>query len=270
MNYNTLLSIFTMLNYFTEILSQITSCPMYNCVDNQDTICTSVKTGINTTGYNVINLTNICQEGEICHVPIPQWQWLPTYKEDQIFSCAKQLNDTVRFPGEDCKYDKDCLHSGIDKRMGKCLQGKCTGYGINESCHNHAQCLKGLYCNNNTCQRQKTQFSNCTSSFECLNSLLCHNNHCNISAFSLPIGTELSNDDEFDSYYKCILVYSIDNKCTSVNQTDIAFNSTYVPCEMNQKCNYTYNGLERIQGYCDCGFNREKQGYCWPAHNNSM
>jgi hypothetical protein len=247
------------------------SCPKYQCVNTTDNICASVKSGINTIGYNHVNLTAICEDGQRCGVDFPQYYWLAAYSEDHTFKCVDNnstfMKKLPRYPGEDCYTDQDCIGDTKDKIVGKCVHRKCYGHDINEKCHSHTSCLQGLYCDrtNNTCQKQKDRGSRCISSYECFNQYLCHEHTCSISPYSLPLGTKLSDNDEFYAGFKCIFGIAINNTCTSFNQTRSVNN--YIPCDMTQSCNYTTNEGEPFTTACDCGYNSDGQGYCRLGHN---
>jgi hypothetical protein len=79
--------------------SLTTSCPRYQCFEGQDQNCVSLTSGISTIGYNSVNLSDICQTGEICNVkpPLPPYVYLESLEHDANFTC-KQNNSTTKIP----------------------------------------------------------------------------------------------------------------------------------------------------------------------------
>jgi hypothetical protein len=143
-----------------------------------------------------------------------------------------------RYPDEDCMENHDCYSDKKDKLLGKCVDNKCSGHPENDICIGDQSCLKGLYCDENTttCQKQKPLNAECSSSFECINSLLCHENSCKLKPLALPLGSSYMTHDPFFPSLKCVLGLAFGNICSSLNQTDTS--QIYIPCEMNQYCNF--------------------------------
>jgi hypothetical protein len=106
----------------------------------------------------------------------------------------------IRYPGEDCSQDEDCIKVPGDHATGKCqgsINKTCSGNGEFLNCTNHASCLKGLYCDNGWCTKQKGFNSTCSSSYECINSLLCNERICSFAPYSLNVGTRLHDYEDF-------------------------------------------------------------------------
>jgi hypothetical protein len=252
------------------IYSLSSSCPHYQCVDGESQYCVSLTSGIETIGYNSVNLTDICQAGEICDVHPPAYYFLATMTKNANITCNQHPTNFFRYAGEDCAKDDDCFRNRIDKLLGKCIANKCSGHDENDQCFDDLSCLKGLYCDSytNTCQEQKPWNADCTSSYECTNSLLCHEQRCILSPFSLPLNSTYMQSDTLWPLFKCVMGFSDNNICSTFNQTDTS--QIYIPCEMNQLCNYTINGIGNLQNRCDCGYNTEGQGYCQSGQDTSI
>jgi hypothetical protein len=255
-----------LLSFFT-FLSGLPQCPKYDCSDNKNNICASIKSTLNDLSYNQITLSDICEKGQSCQIKYKHLSSLAYANQDSSFTCEanKEQNLKYLYPGEDCSIKNSvCVKMG--KKDGQCVNGKCTGQEENEACSTHVDCLAGLYCSDNICRPQKTFGSDCSDSVECVNQYLCHNKKCELIPFSLNVDEPVGDHDTLD-FFKCKFhVFDSNRKCAAMLQKEQGDENGFVKCELGQNCNYTISGKD-MSVPCSCGFNAQGFGYCGLGHN---
>jgi len=130
------------------------------------------------------------------------------------------------------------------------------------------QCLLGLYCNGEKCVPQKKEKETCAVTTECQNAFLCWKKTCQNVWFSLPEGTDVKADGDFNPSWYCQYgSATTDGHCLLKNSTDAFDKKTGLfKCEVGAKCSYKdYNGTSTVD--CTCGFNKEGLAYCPKGHN---
>jgi hypothetical protein len=240
-------------------------CPRYSCVDKKDNMCAS------TRGFNQVTLADTCKKGEFCNVDYPPYAHLSETTKDGSFYC-KQIPPKpapTRFPGEQCPSNSECVKTG--PLTGECKHGTCSGAGDSSNCSSHAECLAGLFCNNESkkCIPQKPFKSECTDSVQCENKYLCHKGLCQLTPYSLDLGEEVNEKDVFYNVM-CKFGFTLKGKCSYLIQKENGEDG-FIKCDRDDKCIYTFFGTgETLETPCSCGYNSEGQGYCKQGHNKSI
>jgi hypothetical protein len=238
------------------------SCPKYTCEKGTETSCVNGKSGLKTDGFNKISLTEICKKGEYCDVPPPSYRTLSDVDKDTAYTCKdfETSNWKVRFPGENCDKNEDCLE--VAEITPTCVSGYCSGIAEGKICKFTASCVVGLYCDkkSNTCVKQKSE-GDCTESSECVNHLLCHKGKCSLTPFSLKVGAEIDKEDPDFNEVKCKLGSVSNGKCASLVQEEAGDKDGFVECKYGETCKYKFGDDEKNKP-CACGYNADGKGYC--------
>jgi hypothetical protein len=236
-------------------------CATYSCSNFNG--CAAVTT-FDPDSPNYVILSK-CKNGETCQVPGNPWQTLAYSQKKEVFPCIKDTPFNKRFPGEVCNYDSDCAGR---KKEGSCVDMKCIGAGMGESCKKHNECVAGLFCDKSgICAEQKGLGAECNNSYECINSLLCGGGTCSVTPYSLPEGAKVDGDFLKE---KCALGFVHNGQCSSLKQTDSVDWHGFRRCELGEKCTYsaTEEGSVVIKD-CQCGYNEDGYGYCPRGHDAS-
>jgi hypothetical protein len=260
-------AILVMLIYL--VIAQAKNCPKYTCEKKDNHTCANVKTGF-SDGSNRVTLSDVCSNGEVCHILYTPWQTFTYQEKDTLYTCEKDVRLTLRYPGEICASSIDCFKSTFDTKTGSCISNKCSGLDLDEPCKEHTECLVGLYCDKSLgrCAKQKEYEQKCNDSYECVNSLLCNFGICSVPPFSLRLGTPVDNDF---AEYKCALGFVYKGKCSSLNQTDAVDPDLddLRKCDLGEMCNYNMNGEGIKRKECECGYNKDGYGFCPRGHDTS-
>jgi hypothetical protein len=253
------------------LTQEISSCPKYQCQNTTNTTCAYVASATDTGAkYNQYSLFDVCGSNQFCTAqPLKSLQ---DATNSTTFDCADSIFDVRRYPGEDCNKNYECNASSRDSHCDK--SNKCTGSDIGEHCHDHSNCLVGLFCNytSATCTKQRLKGETCKTSLECPNSLLCFNGTCSVAPFSIPVDTQVPDDDVYFAGYFCNRrqVYYKDFSdayCGELKQT-VPEGEEYVKCNYGEQCDYSL-GPDGTTLDCQCGFNTDGQGYCPQGQNLS-
>jgi hypothetical protein len=206
-------------------------------------------------------------------VPTPPWQTLSKQYGNTSYTCEKKQKQGIRYPGESCANDKQCIQQ--DDFTSLCKNEMCTGVGEGLSCSKTFECMKGLYCDKKkfrTCVKQKDYGNSCSTSDECKNMYLCHEGKCSLKPFSLNIGTQIDNDNDKFSYAKCKLGW-IDGqyRCTQLIQKDTSDDGGFIKCKLRDTCHYSFitDSASLYTQDCECDYSSTGQGYCPKGQNKS-
>jgi hypothetical protein len=250
------------------VITDNKTCPRYTCQKGSDNICAM---DVATTAYNNVTLSQVCNTTSYCGVAEPKWATLAYVNNSTNYTCTSfPAPKTVRFPGEDCTVNDDCLKTPNDDTTGNCTNKVCTGKNETQDCTQNAVCLKGLFCDTDKCKKQKTQGESCATSYDCINSLLCHNGTCSIAPYSLDVNTVISSNDTLQKEKCKYGLTSYKNAtdlstlaCTSYNQNDAGDTNGFATCNLGVKCNYT-DVVQKvtINQNCGCGYNADGKGWC--------
>jgi len=262
-------------------------CPVFQCDSNDNTkdkICTKANLDLVMKRLNISLFTKSCSWGkEIC-------DFKKSYDSADNSKCIEKPNISKgkMFPGEPCNDDDDCYAVEKTGVIGFCANKTklCLGKAQGEACGSTEQCLKGLYCKKgdlkSTCETQLGKDAkNCTSSYDCANNLACVNSTCRDAFYSLDLGDSTTDYDSIISpKYFCktrITLNGTDGvvRCATMNHTDTkdTTEEDLVRCNFDQKCNYTISDNVNHKSFqldCECGYNKNGQGYCKRGHDSSI
>jgi hypothetical protein len=242
-------------------------CPKYNCSKSSNS-CANIK--VSSSDANRVTLSSTCRDGEKCNIQEKPWKTLAFSEKDSSFNCTPDIPSFKRFPGEDCNTSEDCFSR--PEKQGECVNKKCSGFNLDETCQMHSDCIVGLYCEKGKCQAQKGLKASCKVSYECINNLLCQKGKCSVSPYSLELDAEVEGD--FNEF-KCKFGVVHEGYCVSFKQVDVVDPSlNYLRrCEIDEKCNYVASLLDQslfVKKDCECGFNTEGYGYCPRGHEANI
>jgi hypothetical protein len=243
------------------------TCPKYTCNTGVLNSCASVK--VNSES-NFVTLTDLCTQGQICDIPIPQWKTLTNADIDTNYLCKNHsIAPQSRYPGEECVKDTDCFISSPD--TGRCTKDNvCSGVKEGGGCFRTVDCWKGLYCATNDsypkCAKQLPVDSYCRSSDWCENNLLCAEFKCKVKPYSVDYWQYTSRDDPFVNHYCKLGYYDSGYRCSYLEQIPLK-KGEFVKCKLGEQCEYTNMTGGKVQRDCECGYNADGQGYCPEGHN---
>ena len=274
-------------NYDTkDIFSLTQSCPVYSC-DKKQQNCFYGVNPLNDQGNDLTISLNpdSCHEKEYCSLPNDNKMnsiinasliMENHYLEGQCKIFQDKKNLIKRYPGEDCNFDIDCLLSD-----SLCIKGKCTGAGLDVNCTETSQCLVGLYCNKELglCKEQKDEGKKCSEGWDCKNYLGCFRGRC-IKFGLLKKGIKVTEDlasfpGDDKRNYLCYTGeleqddglsgnFCVDNDYNDTwvrNTNKVIDENGFIKCNYGEKCFYL-NGKIGFEKNCECGYNKEGQGYC--------
>ena len=276
------LTIVLLFSISLTICEDLPKCPQYTCEKESKDTCASSH--FNSTAlFNSVNLTDNCGKEQHCYVSDLPYLTFTVSKEDIKGTCKNntkpERRERDRFPGEDCKEDKECFVSDGESPQvtGVCSpNGKCLGFNATQSCNKTSQCWVGHFCNKTdvntvgSCAPQVKEGENCKQSWDCVNNRLCLKGKCDAKIHSISLGEKPEGDAAILDKY-CELGFVHDGACSSLNATDAKDEKleSLTVCEFGSKCNYTYNGQSSFQRDCECGYNSNGQGYCPRGHDTS-
>lgn len=265
-------------------------CPIFQCDSTDKTkekTCAISTLDVFAKRLNISLYSKSCAwDKEICDFSKNYNTTIETYSR-----CLEKPKVRIgkQYPGEPCNEDADCYAAEKTELIGICGNKTklCLGKERGETCGSTEQCVKGLYCKKgdlkSTCEYQLGKDKNCTSSFDCANNLACVNSTCKDAFYSLSAGDVISVV-EYDASVnpllycktKMIIKSASDGKlrCATLNHTDAknSSESDLVRCGFDQMCNYTMSDLlnnQPVQYQCECGYNKNGQGYCRRGHDSS-
>ena len=119
---------------------------------------------------------NICNESQICDGGEIKNTIVPIDSSQQIEGTCKSIiaDNSIRYPGEACDDNNLCIVGSV------CVDSKCTGAELNETCTSHKNCKIGLYCSkeDSKCHTQHKEYESCEETYECLIYLGCYKKKC--------------------------------------------------------------------------------------------
>ena len=242
--------------------SSIPACLLgYNPFTEKDDITISLNSDICAVNENCILSSNSNQDDFLQIMS----------KEKIIGTCSIYSHWTgVRYPGEDCNIDNDCIFNY------ECKNGKCSGINEGENCTETYECSVGLFCDKDSkkCTKQKSEGGTCKEGWDCQNYLACYRGRCIKLGILKPGVINNEKTSPFPNGRRELLCTTgeMDHKngyCTETKYNDgwikenkkIIDDNGYIKCDYNEDCIYD-NGKETIKKKCGCGYNNEGQGYC--------
>lgn len=177
--------------------------------------------------------------------------------ENATLTCKeKPIKNLQLYPGMYCIYDDECSTK-------ECINNECKGQKINETCEHDIDCVIGLTCINNQCEKLREIGKSCTKDTDCVLNAGCHNYTCT-KYFTLPDGESVEQDTYFnDGLSFCRGGTAIDKKCYTLN-----LYNPKEPCDdKTNPCIYYYykdnkkNNIT-IKDNCLCGYNLDGLRYC--------
>jgi hypothetical protein len=258
------------------------TCPIFSC-NNKIENCLIGFNPLQEDGKNItIDMNPIsCTENEYCSLPHENEIINPSLIMERreleglckIYQGQKGIK---RYPGEECYINSDCISEN-----STCVNGICTGAGLNEKCNETKQCTVGHYCNkeSKTCIKQKEEGGKCLEGWDCKNYLGCFKGRC-VKLGTLKKGIRITQemapfpgDDKRNFLCFTMELNSPDglkgNFCVSndydsswiTKEKKILEDGKYVKCNYGEKCQYS-NGRNKFLKDCECGYNNLGQGYC--------
>ena len=257
-------------------------CPKYSC-NSSLPIC---LLGINPFTENGNDITislnsEICSINENCVLSnsgiITSNDILEIMSKEKITGTCSIYSywPSVRYPGELCNIDSDCISSSL------CKNGKCTGINEGENCTETSECLVGYFCNKDTmkCTKQKKEGETCKEGWDCLNFLGCYKGRCIKLGILKPgvINNEITSpfpgNDRRDllcttGEMDWDLGYCVETRYSEdwIKRYGKNINNGFIKCDYGEFCYYD-NGKKNVPKDCGCGYNSDGQGYC-PLPNN--
>jgi hypothetical protein len=90
------LSFLTIHSHLKIYQLKITSCPIIQCVEGERPNYAIIKSGYHTIGYNLVNLTDVCQVREQCgHYQEISFSMIAGLIHDETFICEQKSNTTI-------------------------------------------------------------------------------------------------------------------------------------------------------------------------------
>ena len=273
-------------NYNTkDIFNLKQTCPKFSCNPSQQN-CLYGLNPLNDEGNGITISLNpdSCREKEYCS--LQNEKKINTIinaslimENPKLEGQCKVFRENIyikRYPGEDCIFDSDCL-----LEESSCINGKCSGVGLNGNCTNTSQCIVGYYCNKDLglCDKQKGDGQTCKEAWDCQNYLGCYRGRC-IKFGVLKKGIKITKeyapfpgDDRRN--YLCATGelegedglsgnYCVENDYNDTwvkNEGKEIEEGGFIKCNYGEKCLY-FNGKNSFEKNCECGYNEEGQGYC--------
>ena len=251
------------------------SCAVYKCENSNSQEFCAMSTFQNAFNINV-TLYDICSSGVECKIGGDPNEVF--YNKTNINSKCYSKVDNMRYPGEKCDVDLECVYplDNPSSQFHKCEDGRCNGMDENGICEDNSWCIAGYYCDkySGKCKEQKSKNEKCLDSKECQNDLICLSNKCSNKLYSLDNGKEVPyNEDKEIQKRFCKSGEVYDSKCVSYNDIDgKTSDDKYKTCNFEDKCVYKVIGLNNektMEIPCPCGYNAEGQGYCPHFHEYS-
>ena len=215
------------------LLTQQQLCNKYSCLEDT----TENKDKCSVTSNNEIKVKK-CSSGQACN----------TIESESTLKCGAVLK----------KVDESCT-LGPECYSGTCIDKKCVGKQVGESCSNHLACAKNLLCYGQ-CQEFKKADEECSVDAQC------------------PFGYGCGIIKEGDTKTTCIKLYSVELGKYSTNPNLCASGYIYnlkcattkadsegVECTADTDCKLkiTVGDATEVEGYgqCKCSMGDAKN-YC--------
>ena len=181
-------------------------------------------------------------------------------------TCGTQPVVIVRYPGEVCSQNSDCVSNN-------CTNGLCKGTQAGLACGSTTECEVGLYCVSKdyrfTCQSLIAVYNyGCGSDFDCLPYAGCKllqdgpPGMC-VPYFSLTNGTSTTCNNGVSLLCSSGSCYGTGytGLCTTA---PVSKQALATPCRMNGDCSGSNSYNYQFHGVCTCGYNNKGSSYCQP------